>query len=254
MERIEAARRLLAEADGEAIDRLPPPSARVVGAASAPGSIFIDEQVPLTPRAHSPTELIARTFAGEHPTPQAGSYLGTPIEVGGQRVGVLCVYDEAPFEWTPHDLDTLRELAQTVAAELERRALASALETSSVRLDLGFAAANIGSFDWDMQTNALHWDQRLNAIFGYADDFVPHFDSFITRVHPDDRARVEFLLAQAIERGDYEADYRVVLPDGEVRWVAARGRVLRDDEGRPVRMLGAGYDVTATRSAAERLG
>ena len=46
------------------------------------------------------------------------------------------------------------------------RRLASELESSSVRLDLGFAAANIGSFDWNLVTSALHWDDRLMELFG----------------------------------------------------------------------------------------
>ena len=75
-----------------------------------------------------------------------------PIEVAGARVGVLCVYDErAATSGRAHDVDVLRELAGTVAAELERGALAAELETSTVRLDLGFAAADIGSFDWDLR-------------------------------------------------------------------------------------------------------
>ena len=117
-----------------------------------------------------------------------------------------------------------------VAAELERGALAAELETSTVRLDLGFAAADIGSFDWDLVTDELHWDDRLKELFGYtAETFAPHIDSFSVRLHPDDRARVEAAIARAIDScGDYEADYRVVHPDGTVRWVAARGRVLAD--------------------------
>ena len=150
----------------------------------------------------------------------------------------------------------LRELAGTVAVELERGALAAELETSTVRLDLGFAAAEIGSFDWDLVTNALYWDDRLMELFGYTrETFAEHIDSFSVRLHPDDRSRVEAAIARAVEHcGDYEADYRVVHPDGTVRWVAARGRVLCDPEGRPVRMLGAAYDTTDVHSAAEHLG
>ena len=75
------------------------------------------------------------------------------------------------------------------------------------------------------------------------------------RLHPDDRAKTEAAISRAIEScGDYEADYRVVHPDGSVRWVAARGRVLADQDGRPARMLGAAYDTSDVHSAAERLG
>src|SRR3954471_15085318 len=104
-QRIEAARRLLAEAPGEAIDRLAVLSARLLGASHAQVSIFTDEQVSLTPaapRRPSADELAARTFAGETPVPESGAYLGVPIETGGDRIGVLCVYDDERFEWTPH--------------------------------------------------------------------------------------------------------------------------------------------------------
>jgi PAS domain S-box-containing protein len=171
-------------------------------------------------------------------------------------VGALCVHDEAPHTWNHHDVDVLRELAETVAAELERGALAAELETSTVRLDLGFAAAEIGSFDWDLITNALHWDDRLLELFGYTrEEFKEHIDAFSARLHPDDRSRVEAAIARAVDRcADYEADYRVVHLDGSVRWVAARGRVLCDPGGSPVRMLGAAYDTTDVHNAAERLG
>ena len=256
--RIEAARRLLAEAPGEALDRLAALSARLLGAAHAQVAIRTDELITVTPLRRARADaLVERTLAsGEALVISEPAFLGVPIEAAGALVGVLCVYDDGPFAWTEHDVDVLRELSGTVAAELERGALAAELETSTVRLDLGFAAAEIGSFDWDLVTNALHWDDRLMELFGYTpDEFVEHIDSFSARLHPDDRSRVEAAIARAVDScGEYEADYRVVHPDGSVRWVAARGRVLCDPEGTPVRMLGAAYDTTAVHSAAERLG
>jgi hypothetical protein len=106
--RIEAARRLLAQAPGEAIDRLAALSARLLGAAHSQVWIFTDEPVSLTPRSASAVELAARTFAGEPAVPSSGAYLGAVIEVDEIRLGVLCVYDDEPFEWTAHDLDVLR--------------------------------------------------------------------------------------------------------------------------------------------------
>jgi PAS domain S-box-containing protein len=266
-QRIEAARRLLAEAPGEALDRLAALSARLLGAAHAQITLRTEEQVPVTPvapRQPRADALCEQALAAARPLALAevrdiegiGSFLGVPIDVGGALVGVLCVYDAERFAWAEHDIDVLRELSGTVAAELERSALATELESSTVRLDLGFAAADIGSFDWDLVTNALHLDDRLTELFGYTrDTFVAHIDSFTTRVHPDDRPRVEAAISRAVSNcGEYEADYRVVHPGGAMRWVAARGRVLCDPEGRPVRMLGAAYDATEAQSAAERLG
>jgi PAS domain S-box-containing protein len=266
-QRIEAARRLLAEAPGEALDRLAALSARLLGAAHAQVVIRTDELISVTPgppRRPRADALCEQTLQSAAPLALAevrgvesvGSFLGVPIEVSGALVGVLCVYDGTPYAWTDHDVDVLRELGGTVAAELERGALAAELETSTVRLDLGFAAADIGSFDWDLVTDALHWDDRLIELFGYTrETFVEHIDSFSARVHPDDLTRVEAAIARALKTcGEYEAEYRVVQPDGSLRWVAARGRVLCDAEGFPVRMLGAAYDTTAGQSASERLG
>jgi PAS domain S-box-containing protein len=253
--RIAETRRLLAQARREALDRLAALSARLLGAAHGQIALIAEAPVMLTPGPPVADTVLLEAFGTIEPLAQP-TFLAVPIEVAGARVGVLGVQTAEPREWTHHDTETLRELAGTVAAELDRGALAAELESSSVRLDLGFAAADIGSFDWNLVTNALHWDDRLMELFGYESaTYVPHIDSFSARLHPDDRAKTEAAIARAIEsRGDYEADYRVVHPDGTVRWVAARGRVLADPDGRAVRMLGAAYDTTEVHSAAERLG
>ena len=113
-QRIEAAHRLLAQAPGEAIDRLTVLAARLLRTAHAQVSIFTERQVVLTPAAagRPPADaLCAATFAGAEPEPahQIAAYLGVPIETDDARIGVLCVYDEEPFEWTRHHADVLRD-------------------------------------------------------------------------------------------------------------------------------------------------
>ena len=136
-----------------------------------------------------------------------------------------------PHEWTDaRRRDRCASWPATVAAELERGALAAELRdrarsgsTSGSRRPT--SAASTGT----CVTDALHWDDRLMELFGYAsDDYVPHIDSFSAppaprrpRARPRPRSP-----ARSTRCGDYEADYRVVHPDGSVRWVAARGRVL----------------------------
>ncbi len=261
-QRIEAARRVLAEAPGEAVDRLAVAECAVAGHCPRAGLDLhrragpADAARPAPPARRRAVRADVRRPARPEPQAPIAAYLGTTIEIDGLRIGVLCVYDAEHVEWTAHDRDVLRELARAIAAELERGALAAELESSTVRLDLGFAAANIGSFDWNLTTNALHLDDRLMELFGYdAAQYVPHIDSFSARLHPEDRARTDAAIAQAIERcGEYTADYRVVHPNGDVRWVAARGRVLCDEQGQPTRMLGAAYDTTLVHDSAEHLG
>ncbi|MDP5183600.1 SpoIIE family protein phosphatase [Blastococcus sp. BMG 814] len=122
-------------------------------------------------------------------------------------------------------------------------------------LTLAIDAAGIGTFDWDLVTGALSWDDRLNELFGYdAVTFDGSIEAFNARLHPDDVDRVGALLDRAIETaGEYAAEYRVVLPDGEQRWVAARGRALAGEAGTAVRLLGAAWDISARRHAQDRL-
>ncbi|RBY94522.1 histidine kinase [Blastococcus sp. TBT05-19] len=122
-------------------------------------------------------------------------------------------------------------------------------------LTLAIDAAGIGTFDWDLVTGTLSWDTRLIELFGYdVATFDRTIESFNARLHPDDVDRVGALLEHAIETtGDYSAEYRVVLPDGTQRWVAARGRALPDEAGTAVRLLGAAWDISVRREAQDRV-
>ncbi len=122
-------------------------------------------------------------------------------------------------------------------------------------LDLATSAAGIGTFDWDLTTGVLSWDGRMDEVFGYEPGtFDGTIEGFTGRLHPEDAPRVTRLLQQAVgSRGDYEAEYRVVVPGSPVRWMAARGRVLSDEQGTAVRLLGAAWDVSARREAQDRV-
>ncbi|MGR7023087.1 SpoIIE family protein phosphatase [Geodermatophilus sp. URMC 62] len=120
-------------------------------------------------------------------------------------------------------------------------------------LELATSAAGIGTFDWDLTTGALSWDERLDELLGHEPGAVDRtMAGFTAHLHPEDAPRVIRLLQQAVEtRGDYEAEYRVVVPGAPVRWLAARGRVLTDEDGTAARLLGAAWDVSARRRVQE---
>jgi PAS domain S-box-containing protein len=122
-------------------------------------------------------------------------------------------------------------------------------------LHLAVTAAGIGTFDWDLVTGTLTWDDRLIELFGYdALRFDRSIEAFNARLHPDDVDRVGVLLDRAIATvGEYSAEYRVVLPDGAQRWIAARGRALAGEAGTAVRLLGAAWDISAHRQGQDRL-
>jgi PAS domain S-box-containing protein len=130
------------------------------------------------------------------------------------------------------------------------------LDTAARRAlwDLAVDAAGVGTFDLDLVTGALVWDDRLLELFGYdRATFDRTLESFNRRVHPDDLPRVLTALQDAIDTcGTYEAEYRVVRPD-DTLWVRARGRALCDASGSAVRVLGAAYDTTELREGEARI-
>ncbi len=183
------------------------------------------------------------------------AYLGVPlVSSTGLTLGALCVYDGEPRTWTPRDVGVLSELAGSAIAELELRAVSGEMATKAAQLDLALSAAETGSFDWDLVTGELHWDERLIHLFGYErGEFGEHISDFNARIHPDDLERVTATLQLALDTvGDLSMEYRIVRPDG-VRWVEARGRVLPGLDGQPLRLLGVAYDSTELREARDRL-
>ena len=187
---------------------------------------------------------------------KVGAYLGVPLVVAdGLSVGALAAYDRRAKDWTDADVAQLRQLADAVGTELELAALAKEFESHRLRSFLAMDAAQIGSFDWDLVTGRLVWDDRLVELLGYTrETFDETIEALRVRCHPDDLARTMESMQAAIDTcGEYESEFRVVLPSGETRWVQGRGRVLADDRGTAVRMLGAGFDTTGQRHGDARV-
>ncbi|TFV48924.1 GAF domain-containing protein [Blastococcus sp. TF02A-35] len=189
-------------------------------------------------------------------TGEIGSYLGVPLVVPeGRPVGALCVYGPDARTWSERDVAVLNQLADSVATELQLMALTAEFEGSRLRFELAIDAAGIGSFDWDLTSGRLLWDDRLLALFGYdRAGFDQTIDAFAARLHPDDRERTLGALQAAADTvGEYDAEFRIVLPSGETRWIRGRGRAVAGDGGTAVRLLGAGYDTTPQRQEDVRI-
>ena len=187
---------------------------------------------------------------------QVGAYAGVPLVLGdGTTVGALCALHAAPRAWTAVDVDLLQQLAASVVAELELAAMAAEQVTERLRWRLAIDAAGLGSFDLDLPTGRLAWDEAMLDLFGYdEDEFDGTYEAFRARLHPDDEPRVSLALHTAIARcGEFRAEYRVLLPDRSTRWVQARGHALAGEDGSATRLIGVAYDTTSTRTGEERV-
>lgn len=212
--------------------------------------------------------------AGEPPA-DAGEILSTmgykasmvvPLYVGNDRVGTLLVLD---FLDTHHLQDILRildTLSTVIALVLRNSILYESQEAvieartrdlaiSRERYALAQKAANIGSWDWDIQGGALYWSEQIEPMFGIAPGkFGATYEAFLECVHPDDRRQVVDSIKACIEEGkDYEKEHRIVWPDGTLRWVLEKGNVVRDDKNRAVRMMGIVHDITERKRMENEL-
>jgi len=135
------------------------------------------------------------------------------------------------------------------------RRIEAELGESRDRLQLALSAARMGIWDWDVATGALTWSPGLDVVHGMAPgSFDGRFETFLEVVHPDDRDRLREDIHAALHRGRaFATEFRAIGADGLVRWVAGEGRVIADEAGRPVRMIGVGRDVTARRRAEDAL-
>ncbi len=128
--------------------------------------------------------------------------------------------------------------------------LAHELELSDKRLNLAANSADLGLWEWDLSKDEIWVTPKRRAQLGFPVSGKITFEDLISRWHPDDRDKVRQALRDAIENGkDYDAEFRRLLADGSVRWVAARGRVQVNKLGNPIRLLGVSMDITARKQA-----
>lgn len=133
----------------------------------------------------------------------------------------------------------------------------AALQESQHLLEQAQQVAHVGSWwsDINLANGKLHWSKETHRICGIPEDQFDHrLETFFNLVHPDDRERVlQASIAASHENKTYEVDHRLIRPDGQIIWVYERADVLRDSEGKPLRMVGICQDITERKRSEEAL-
>ena len=129
----------------------------------------------------------------------------------------------------------------------------AALKQSEERMRLAADAANLGIWEWNLDKDEIWATNLRRALLGWPASGKIGFEDFISRVHPDDRNRIREAIDDAIHNcKDFDSEYRLVLPDGIVRWMGTRGSVHLNANGKPERLLGVSIDITARKQAEEK--
>jgi signal transduction histidine kinase len=127
------------------------------------------------------------------------------------------------------------------------------LRESQQRMELAASAADLGMWMWDIVRDEVWITDKGRALFCFESSEKLNLDRFRSRIHPEDRALVFQALEYSLNTGaEYRSEYRVLLPDGQLRWIAGRGHVEFDGNGNPVRMRGASFDITKRKQAEEQ--
>lgn len=124
------------------------------------------------------------------------------------------------------------------------------------QFELAIEGSNDGIWDWNVKTNEVFYSSKWKEMIGYRDDELENnFDSFDHNIHPDDREHVMTVLNNYFEQkiDSYSVEFRFRHKLGHYIWILARGKALRDENGKPYRMAGSHSDITERKSAEEKL-
>jgi len=129
------------------------------------------------------------------------------------------------------------------------------LRENEIRYKSSKIFANVGTWDWHIQSGVIYWSDRMGFLFGYKEEIAEtNFEKFMESIHPDDRHYVSESINDCIYEGKkYAVEHRIFWPDGSVRWVHASGDVIRNEDGDPLHMLGVIQDVTNRKTAEQTL-
>ncbi|MGW1030174.1 SpoIIE family protein phosphatase [Streptomyces sp. NPDC002577] len=200
------------------------------------------------------------------PSPGGTGMASVPLPAPIGPFGVLSVVTTAPGPPSAAQVRFLETVAGWVSERLRNPALPAAAPVNPAwsaeetwtgpRFQQALKTAQVGTWDLDLRTGRLSWDEMTMQLFGFdPETFHGQLDTFIELLHPDDLARVQNDLREAIEkRGFSVTEYRVCRPDGTIRWVEARGQVLLGDDAEPTVMAGTLWDTTDKRIAMDSVG
>jgi len=174
------------------------------------------------------------------------SSLSFPLSVGrGNRlIGALSFGTMGQERlWPKPMINQLALLAQVYANALVRKRGEHALRESERRLKMAADAAGAGLWIMNPETEAVWVSEKTRSLFHFPPDEQVTYERFFTVIHPDDHEPVRQAVKRALESGEeLLSEYRILCPDGSIRWIGARGRRYGDSQ--PFRLMGASVDIT----------
>ncbi len=179
------------------------------------------------------------------------TYVGSEVVAGEDTYGTLCFASKEPRDESFDEFERsfISLAGQWAGYEIDRRNSREELRQQRERLELTLSGTNTGLAEWDLETDAVTWNETLIDIVGRDVDSIEEFKAAVL---PEDRDRVQQGLETMAETGEpWAGEFRMVGDDGETVWLGTRATPTYDGEGKPVRVLATGSDIS-DRKEAER--
>ena len=146
-------------------------------------------------------------------------------------------------------------IAGTAYDITERKQADEEIRHLNERIATATRSAQVGIWDWDVANNLLVWDDQMYALYGLKkDEFAGAYEAWVSGLHPEDREFCEDETRLALQGvKTYDSEFRVVWPDGSIRYLKAKGEVFHDEEKKPIRMLGVNFDITDRKQAEDKI-
>jgi PAS domain S-box-containing protein len=137
----------------------------------------------------------------------------------------------------------------------ERKLAEDSLKQLSTRLALAVRAGGVGVWDWDLVNNVFIWDEQMFALYGVRqDEFSVAYDTWLSGLFIEDSAMADKEIRMAINgEKEFNTEFRVLWPDGSIHTIRALATVQRDENGKPLRMVGTNWDITEQKNTEETL-
>jgi|GEM_PF-1851046 len=176
---------------------------------------------------------------------------GKAVRVSGANTDITkLVQKEEELQAT---LNQLSQFNQKLETRVQKRTVQ--LQNLSSRLELAIKAAKIAIWEWDLRTNHTIWDKKMYELYGVEpSEYRDCMEIWHRSLHPEDVVRVNEILQNKLKDGkEFDIEFRIILPDGNIRIIQSYGIIERDSQGEAERVIGVNRDITELKQAEQKI-